>query len=204
MVAITLCGCTAAGKTTLAMALCHHIPDLAVVHADSHKLPDEQCGPIDLQSLPWPRGMPRAFRARGNADLNVPHSIRWQHVEQEVEYALQSHANVIVEGHLLFSAHPGAARVRQLCSQHVLLHAHEQAKSTLCRRKWTRSHLGKPSYRSQGVASDEYAVYWNHYVWPRWIDHSQCLPSDALRLDCLQPTTDIVDHLLDVEWLSAI
>jgi len=212
-VVVALSGCTATGKTTLALALQQRFPQrVEIVHADRHHLPAAHCQKLDLHGLPWPSGsVPQAFLERGYADLNIPSSIRWTTLHDAVTAAVDGDTStpaagdaprlVIVEGHLLFSAHAGAARLRKLCSHHVVLDADGDdalVMETLWRRKYQRKHLGKPSYASRGVTAEEYAVWWSSYCWPRWVEHGQvAVPSTALRLDCLQPRTALADALVD-------
>jgi uridine kinase len=216
-VVVCLSGCTAAGKTTLASALQQRWPQhVAIVNADRHHLPPSRCSKLDLHALPWPSGIvPAPFVARGNADFNVPSSIDWHALERDVAMTVVAGADagdsadaaqdrtpprlIVVEGHLLFSAHPGAGRVRAMCDHHVVLDADGDdliAMEALWRRKWQRSHLGKPSYESLGVTAVEYSCWWSSYCWPRWEEHGQrAIPSNALRLDCLNPTGALVDGL---------
>ena len=79
----------------------------------------------------------------------------------------------------------------------ALLEANE-----LCRRKWSRPHLGKPSYEQRGVSLAAYRVYWDGYVWPSWKTHSQQVPDGALRLTCTTTTDDSVRALLSTGWFD--
>ncbi len=49
---------------------------------------------------------------------------------------------------------------------------HQRDWLTIMERKWSRRHLGNPSYQERGVSLEAYAVYWNHYVYPRFLEHS--------------------------------
>ena len=40
-------------------------------------------------------------------------------------------------------------------------------------RKLHRAHLGKPSYSERGVTEDQYQIYWDTYIEPRWQEHGQ-------------------------------
>ena len=96
-------------------------------------------------------GVPDAFQARGNADLNHPDSVDWAACADAVDAAVEKIVDaggggvVIVEGLLLLGA--GAERVRDRCAQLVLLddgYDDPAKQEVLWRRKWTRSgHLGK-------------------------------------------------------------
>lgn len=44
-----------------------------------------RCPTFDLEGLPWPdNSVPDAFKARGNADVNVPGAVHWMGVLQKV------------------------------------------------------------------------------------------------------------------------
>ncbi|KAL3928826.1 MAG: hypothetical protein SGPRY_002226, partial [Prymnesium sp.] len=170
---------------------------------DDFYLPSSQCPKVGLSSLPWPRGhIPDAFARRGCHDTNAPASLDWPLVlstlHARVAAAEEARAPaVLVEGLLLFADHPGAAAVRDVCQRHVLLTALDSsAQQVLCHRKWSRAHLGKRSYREQGVCEEEYRVYWDHYVWPSWIAHSSMVPASTLCLDCLSPMHEAVEAIL--------
>ena len=76
---------------------------------------------------------------------------------------------------------------------------------TLWRRKFKRSHLGKASYESRGVTPAEYAVYWDSYVWPRWMEHGEArIPGGTLRIDCLLPVEDQVTQLFATDWFAPL
>ena len=203
MVVVGLCGCTASGKSTLLSRL-QQVVATTVVSCDDFYLPPVQCPRFDLNGLPWAGGTPpEAFLKRGNADTNVPAAVDWSRVIEALD-AAQQHMpppSVVVDGLLLFGDHPGARQVLSLCDHTVVLWTDERASLELCQRKYTRAHLGKPSYQERGVAPDDYAAYWEGYVWPAWLEHGASrIPADALRLDCTQPTATQLDQLLGTGW----
>ena len=204
---IGLAGPSAAGKSTLALAL-HRAASASVICTDDHFLPTASCPRFDLAGLPWPDGVvPAAFAKRGNADTNVPAAVDWLGVLSAVLAAkASSSANVVVDSHLLLGNHQGAQQVLSLCDHLVALSADgadDHAMQTLWRRKYMRRHLGSPSYRQLGVSEAEYAVYWEQYVWPRWEKHgARRVPSTALSIDCLQPTRRQADTLLTTGWFE--
>ena len=134
--------------------------------------------------------------------MNVPAAFDWPAVLADVRSTTAVAADagepsVLVEGLSLFADHPGAAAVRGLCQRHAMLCADDAAAyRELRRRKWGRSHFGKPSYQERGVSEAEYGVYWEHYVWPAWVEHSTKVPAQSLRLDCLLPIERSVEALL--------
>ena len=56
------------------------------------------------------------------------------------------------------------------------------AQEVLWRRKWSRAHLGKPSYESRGVSASEYHRYWDEYVAKRWQAHGGAANLERCRL----------------------
>jgi hypothetical protein len=207
MVTVALSGCTATGKTTLARALQRLLPALVVIQSDVHYLSAERCESVDLAALPWPAGqMPEAFVARGSADFNVPSSVDWNALGDDIAAAreVQRDRLLIVEGALLLSSHPTAAEIRSLCDHTVVLTAdgqNRQAMEALWKRKWRRSRHGKSSYLDRGVTAEEYEVYWSHYVWPRWVEHGERhVPDDALQLDCLQSVDELTQRIQASQW----
>ena len=171
-----LVGCSASGKSTL----CAELPAAAVIAADDFYLPRDACPRFDLAAdIRWPGGVPDAFQARGNADLNHPDSVDWAACAEAVDAAVEKIVDaggggvVIVEGLLLLGA--GAERVRDRCAQLVLLddgYDDPAKQEVLWRRKWTRTgHLGKDSYKARGVTAEEYAAYWGDYVSAAWKEH---------------------------------
>lgn len=211
MVIVGLSGCTGAGKSTLAIGLQQHIP-LTVVACDDFFLPKEQCPRFDLVSLPWADGVvPSAFEKRGDADTNVPEAVDWDGVLNAVDEAASLAAaaevpsTVLVDGLLLFGDHPGARQVLQRCDHcAVLTAADDSAKVALAARKYTRAHLGKPSYQQRGVSEAEYGVYFDHYVWPAWVTHGASrVPADALKLDFALETEAQLAQILATGWFPA-
>lgn len=208
MVIVGLSGCTGAGKSTLCHGLSKRLhTQLTVVACDDHFLPKEECPRFDLAGLPWENGVvPAAFAKRGPADTNVPASVNWDGVLSDIQQAMAAHSaesTIIVDGLLIFGDHPGAEKVLRCCDQCAVMWAEgEDAKATLRSRKYTRSHLGKPSYQQRGVSEAEYAVYFDHYVWPSWVAHgADRVPSDALKLDCIELTTEEqVERLFATGW----
>ena len=205
MVVVGLCGCTASGKSTLMHKL-QQVVAVTLISCDDFYLPRNRCPRFDLRRLPWPGGVtPPAFVKRGDADLNVPSAVDWSSVIDTMETAKREvtldQAAVVVDGLLLFGNHPGAQHALSLCDYAAVLWADSTAESELCRRKYSRSHLGKPSYQERGVHAEDYAVYWKNYVWPAWIEHGESrVPADALRIDCMQPVSKQVDALLATGW----
>ena len=201
-------GVTGAGKTTLSLSLQRLCGTIAVVHADSHRLAAQDCPQFDIaDGIPWPkRRIPKAFSARGTADRNVPSSLDWQALHDEVAATAKRGVPVIVEGHLLYSSHPGAARVLSLCDEFVVLAADaedDEVMKTLWRRKWQRAHLGKRSYRELGVGADEYKAYWTSYVWPRWLEHGRTsIPGRALCIDSMMPMEQKLSTLQQTGWFG--
>jgi uridine kinase len=177
---IGIVGCSASGKSTLVSALRRAAPYIrsapTVVTCDDSYKAKASCPVVDLDALPWPRDggrTPDAFAKRGSADMNHPDAIEWSRVEAEIQRADVS-ADVVVEGLLLCADHEGAAAVRRLCDLFVVIAVAPEdtsAQEAMWRRKWRREHLGKRSYRERGVLADEYRCYWEHYVWPRWMEH---------------------------------
>ena len=170
-----LVGCSASGKSTL----CAELPAAAVIASDDFYKPRDACPRFDLAAdIRWPAGVPDAFQARGNADLNHPDSVDWVACADAVDAAVEKIVDaggggvVVVEGLLLLGS--GAERVRDRCAQLVLLddgYDDPAKQEVLWRRKWTRSgHLGKESYKARGVTADEYEAYWG-YVSARWKEH---------------------------------
>ena len=123
--------------------------------------------------------MPEAFLKRGNADLNSPGAVVWEGVLEalEQELRLATCRVIIVEGLLLLADHPGAEAIRGLCDTFIVLDldvdatpkadGDSEAKSRqLWMRKFTRTHLGKKSYKDRGCSEEAYKVYWDTYVNP--------------------------------------
>mmetsp|Transcript_85549 Transcript_85549/g.165757 ORF Transcript_85549/g.165757 Transcript_85549/m.165757 type:complete len:372 (-) Transcript_85549:306-1421(-) len=230
---VGLAGCSAAGKSTLVDALKLGAPcNIKVVTCDDYYAPLDKCPTFELEALPWPRGEPpAAFKARGKADLNSPGSVVWPKVlahvhrlqleaEEALAAALKENGKgprsspkvlpnptvIVVEGLLLLGKDRGAEAVRSEVDHFVLLDSRPDAASQreLWHRKYTRSHLGKPSYEQRGVSEEAYQVYWDAYVEPRWREHGRgraaTVCPDALRLDCHAPTNTNVKRLLDTGW----
>ena len=150
-----LVGCSASGKSTL----CAELPAAAVVASDDFYKPRDACPRFDLAAdIRWPGGVPDAFQARGNADLNHPDSVDWAACADAVDAAVEKircrcrRRGVVIVGRAPF-ARAGAERVRDRCAQLVLLddgYDDPAKQEVLWRRKWTRSgHLGKKSTRSE-------------------------------------------------------
>ena len=141
-----LVGCSSSGKSTLCDALQRECLlrqiDLRVVVCDAHFKPKADCPTFDIDALPWPAATPAAFRARGNADLNVPSSVDWRGVLAELSQAASSNSHVVVEGCHLLGDHPDAQAVRDLCDNFVLLETDDTKAEVLMHRKYTRAHLG--------------------------------------------------------------
>lgn len=206
-IVVGVAGPSAAGKSTLTQELQVRVP-LSVVCLDDHYRSKAECPVFDIGSLPWPDGaMPPAFAARGNHDLNVPDAVDWGSAlgaaEQAIARAREAElAAVVVEGLLLYGEGTGPASLRALCQRFVLLDVHDTDAGELCRRKWSRPHLGKPSYEQRGVSLAAYRVYWDGYVWPSWKTHSQQVPDGALRLTCTTTTDESVRALLSTGWFD--
>ena len=194
--------------------MCHGLMQqtpLAVVACDDHFLPKEQCPHFDLTGLPWENGIvPSAFAKRGPADTNVPASVNWDGVLSEIDQVVASSqagsSTIIVDGLLLFGNHPGAQRVLERCDHCAVMWADgEEAKANLRSRKYTRSHLGKPSYQQRCVSEAEYAVYFDNYVWQAWVEHGASrIPPDALKLDFSLTTDEQVGRLLATGWFPPV
>lgn len=212
---VALIGPTAAGKSTICEKLAE-VAAVTIISCDDYYKPRDLCPTFELESLPWARGtVPAAFSERGNADLNVPGAIDWERlcgaVQERHQAATQLGGDaptLLVEGHLLLGAHPGAAAARALCSHTALVDvegSNRAAMETLWRRKWSRSHWGKRSYRERGVTESEYELYWTHYVWPAWEAHGARLaPPGCLRLDATLPVERIVEALCATGWFPPI
>ncbi len=224
---VGLAGPSAAGKSSLCSALAERAR-VRVVSIDDCFLPAEQCPAFDMAALPWPTGqVPAAIAARGGADTNAPESIDWDAVHARLSAALacsrESGELVLLDGFLLLSEHAGAARARGMCDRLVCLRlpdgSGEAERRALCRRKYARARPGKLSYEQRGVTEEEYAVYYDGFVWPRWVAHGE-ERVDAVRreaagragaaedgadwllaLDCLAPTARLLDDLLATGWL---
>jgi len=206
---IGLSGPSAAGKTTLAHALRKSQTLLAhsatVISTDDYYYPPLACPRFDLEGLPWQRKIPAAFAARGNADMNVPDAVDWVRVIADLDAKReQQRGPIIIDSLLLFGDHPGALQVLERCDEVAVLWADgscEHSMRTLQTRKMLRSRSG-PSYQQRGVTEEEYRVYWEHYVWPRWEQHGASrAPSGALRIDCLEPTAAQLDEVIQAGWL---
>ena len=206
MVVIAVGGCTGTGKSTLCFGL-QKVREVTIVQVDEYHNPTALCPRIRLATLPWPDGLPPSFAARGEADFNVPAAIDWQALHGAILRAKRSEGTILIEGNLLYSQHLGALRVRSFCDAFVLLSADGRDPSVmerLWRRKWQRSHLGKPSYRDRGVTAQEYQVYWESYVWPRWLEHGACcIPPVALRINSMHSAEQNCRTLLGTGWLDA-
>jgi energy-coupling factor transporter ATP-binding protein EcfA2 len=213
---VALIGPTASGKTTVCTRLAG-IAAVTIIACDDYYKPRHLCPTFELESLPWARGaVPPAFAERGNADFNVPEAVDWErlcgavHERQQAAAQLGGDApTLLLEGHLLLGAHPGAAVARAMCSHIALLDvdgADREAMRTLWQRKWARAHWGKRSYRERGVTEEEYAVYWNHFVWPAWQAHggARRAPPGCLRLDATQPAERIVETLYGTGWFPPV
>jgi len=209
---VALVGPTAAGKSTICKALAQ-VAAVAIITCDDFYLPRSLCPTFALEALPWPgRAVPSAFAERGSADFNTPGAVDWDRLCAAIgdtQQRADAQSTLLVEGHLLLGAHAGAAAARALCGHAALLDADgadAAAMDALWRRKWTRTHWGRPSYRERGVTAEEYAVYWEHYVWPAWVEHGSRLadahfPSQGyLRIDALQPVERTIDALLATGW----
>ena len=203
---VALSGPSAAGKSTLVEAL-QAACAVTVVTCDDYYLSKDDCPRFDLKGLPWPGGaVPPAFAERGNADMNVPDSVDWAGVHAAVCAAKSSvqSGTILVDGLLLFGDHPGARQALGECDHVATLWADGEdarAMEALWRRKHSRSHLGKRSYRERGVAEEAFRVYWDAYVWPAWVAHGASrVPAGALRIDALAPTAEQLDALLRTGW----
>ena len=209
MVVVGLSGPSAAGKSTLLSGL-KKLAAVTVISCDDFYLPKDQCPRFSVAALPWPSGaVPAAFAERGDADMNVPGSVNWSGVLDAVSSAQSSEAsNIVLDGLLLFGDHPGAKSALELCEHTACLrpsNSDADAMETLWRRKFKRSHLGKASYESRGVTPAEYAVYWDSYVWPRWMEHGEArIPEGTLRIDCLLPVEDQVTQLFATDWFAPL
>ena len=90
VVVVGVVGCSASGKSTVVTALGERIASkdclVRVVACDDFYRPFDQCPSFDLATeVPWPGGVvPDAFKARGNADLNVPAAVNWLKVLRKV------------------------------------------------------------------------------------------------------------------------
>mmetsp|Transcript_784 Transcript_784/g.2032 ORF Transcript_784/g.2032 Transcript_784/m.2032 type:complete len:257 (-) Transcript_784:128-898(-) len=201
---VGLVGPSAAGKSHLCATMERRLGgQLRVLACDDHYLKPEECPRFNLAAIPFPSGStPQAFLCRGNADMNHPGSVDWTGVARALDKLIDEcdpSDVVVVEGLLLFGEDDGAKAVLAECERVALLQADggdKRAQDELLRRKWTRAHLGKKSYRERGVSLEDYQAYWDHYVWPSWVTHgeSRC-PTGAVRLDCLAPAEVNVDKL---------
>ena len=206
---VALVGPSASGKSTLAEALAARAK-VRVLSVDDHYRTDGLRPTFDMEALPWPGGaVPPAFAARGNADTNQPDAIQWDAAHAELQESLPAAAEageaIVLDGMPLLADHAGAARLREMCAGRcIVLEAVDAAAvGTLRQRKYTRSdHLGKRSYAERGVSEEEYGVWWDHFVWPRWVEHGAGrVPEGALRLGCLSPTEQQVAAVLETGWL---
>mmetsp|Transcript_25253 Transcript_25253/g.33613 ORF Transcript_25253/g.33613 Transcript_25253/m.33613 type:complete len:247 (-) Transcript_25253:341-1081(-) len=130
---------------------------------------------------------------------------------------------VVVDSHLLLAEHPGARNVLDLCHHVIVVTLPEKdnhetvdsdkngypsvlSQNVLMQRKYRRSgHLGKLSYAERGVTEEEYRTYWNHYVWPSWLENGgKSIPSDALLIDCTMTTDEQIKLVLGNGWLDRL
>jgi len=150
---IGIAGCTASGKSTLCDALVNELGGpsaAAVLPIDNYWLPPDQ-----LPRLPasWLAANPTMAKFKQH-DTNVPAAVDFAAAEQGLQLAIVAaeHAGrglLLVEGFLLF-AQP---RLVALLDRAVYLEVDgSAAQELLLHRKFTRAHLGKPSYQQRGVS----------------------------------------------------
>ena len=169
MITVAVIGCTACGKSTLAEALCALWPHCIVVAADDFFKKGHAAGAapsLSLEALPWPSGScPRAFQTK-TTDTNVPDSIDWPALRAHI-CGLKQRPDVevlLVEGFLLHTD----AETMALVDRVIVIKAEVWDWPVLQQRKYTRAHLGKPSYAARGASAEEYRVYFEHYVMQRY------------------------------------
>ncbi|EKX31179.1 hypothetical protein GUITHDRAFT_122616 [Guillardia theta CCMP2712] len=177
-------GCTGTGKSCLSEELAKLL-GAEVVEGDKCFLPAHQCPRLDLTHL-WPdEGVPQALASK-REDTNHPDALDWSKLEKEISAGRraaeeQQRQAVIVDSFLL--------QCRDIVRRHltdiVYLDDSNMLPGELARRKWERSHLGKRSYKEKGVSFEEYKLYFNEYVYKRYLEFGR--PSDltdVIVLDC--------------------
>ncbi len=154
-----------------------------------------------ITALPWPIGVCPAAFANKTHDTNTPESIDPVAFRAAVDTAVaqasaQPGSMVLIESfHLLHfpaivSQLDGVVRLDVDCAaQHILME-----------RKYTRDHLGQPSYAKRGVSLAEYQVYWDACVWTPYCKYRTMEPALAatmpmLVLDALAPLVDSISRI---------
>eukprot|EP00123_Amoebidium_parasiticum_P012598 comp21465_c0_seq1/m.29703 comp21465_c0_seq1/g.29703 ORF comp21465_c0_seq1/g.29703 comp21465_c0_seq1/m.29703 type:complete len:223 (-) comp21465_c0_seq1:165-833(-) len=183
-------GATGTGKSTLVDGLVRDY-SCPVLHLDHYWVPPEQLPPMPQD---WLDAAPACWK--GKKDTNVPQIIDWPRFEVAIKRKIdecreKGEKVLLVEGFLLF----WDERVRNLCHRSVFLDLTDEAEPDVIMRKWTRHHLGNPSYRDRGVSYEDYSWAWHTYVIDRYNRFGKTYPPGSCVVSCALPPDDILKQV---------
>jgi hypothetical protein len=209
MLVVGVTGCTCAGKSALARGLAAARPGSVIVALDDYRIPPEGCAaagvpPLDLSALPWPSGQwPKVMSSFSEKrwDTNVPAWIDWPsalRAIKEVKDIAKARGcrTVFVEGFLLATQ----PKLLAILDAVIVLESSDGGETEM-RRKYTRSgHLtGRSSYKEKGVSSEDFRVYWEHYVYRRYrkfAPGAEPLPGRTARISSSRTRDEVLDEAL--------
>eukprot|EP00960_Hanusia_phi_P033032 750205-Hanusia_phi.AAC.3 len=178
-------GCTGTGKSCVSAELASLL-EADVVEGDKCFLPPHECPWLDLTHI-WPKEQIPEALASKKADTNHPDALDWVKFDEMIASArevaeVQRRKAVIIDSFLL--------QCREVVRRHitdvVFLDDSNMHPGELARRKWERGHLGKKSYKERGVSFEDYRLYFEEYVYKRYVEFGKPSDlSDAIVLDCI-------------------
>jgi len=197
LIVIGVYGCTCSGKSALCDELVKN-ESAEVIELDSFRWDEDQytekgVPQLDLSGLPWPsQKQPPAICK--TFDTNTPEWMDWCKAEAAVDNAIKRAREaglkyLVIEGFLI----PSQPTIMAKLDHFVYLYVTPEASEVLMRRKYTRSHFGKKSYEQKGVSLQDFACFWDNYVFLRFQQHiPPQVPANTIIIDCLVPTAEAV------------
>mmetsp|Transcript_27830 Transcript_27830/g.43446 ORF Transcript_27830/g.43446 Transcript_27830/m.43446 type:complete len:350 (-) Transcript_27830:565-1614(-) len=173
-----------------------------IVSGDNYFLPVEQCPQLDLGPLWAGTDVPGPLRTK-KSDTNHPDCMNWPEfltaIRGAKSRALHTGAPLLlVESFLLLSNEDVVNELDHVAFLYDFSPDQSKARSEIMHRKWERAHLGKASYKERGLSIDDYRIYWEHYVWERYLQYGRFdrLPEKAQLVDYNQPALTIAEKVL--------
>ena len=145
----------------------------------------------EMAMLPWPGGqLPACFPARrlctnSIETLDVPRLVA------AFEAALaQQPAYVFVDSFLLLHMPAIVGRLDALVRCGLRQPNADPHGELFMLRKYHRRHRDNPSYCERGATIEQYRVYWEHCVWPRYLEYRAAEPPLAAHVVCFEVDTE--------------
>lgn len=146
----------------------------------------------DMATLPWPGGqLPACFPARrlctnSIETLDVPRLV----AAFEAALAQPTAKFVLVDSFLLLHMPAIVQRLDALVRCGLREPEADPHGELFMLRKYHRRHRDNPSYCERGATVEQYRVYWEHCVWPRYLEYRAREPPLAAHVVCFEVDTE--------------